>query len=317
MNGLFGEYDSNITELEDKYNVKINLRDGRLKISGEESAVKNASKAVKYLLDITSKGTVPDIQKVNCVMDMIADGNESEIMSLDSAGYVTASGKPVKPKTLGQKKYIEAIKSHTVTIGVGPAGTGKTYLAVAEAVKAFKEKKISKIILTRPAVEAGEKLGFLPGDLQQKVDPYLRPLYDALFEMLGAESFQKYHERGDIEVAPLAYMRGRTLDDSFIILDEAQNTTSEQMKMFLTRLGFNSKIVVTGDVTQIDLPDGKKSGLKEAIGILKNIKDISIIKLTEKDVVRHKLVQEIIKAYEKIGGKNENKGKHHGQAKKD
>ncbi len=317
MNGLFGEYDSNITELEDKYNVKINLRDGRLKISGEESAVRNASKAVKYLLDITSKGTVPDIQKVNCVMDMIEDGNESEIMSLDSAGYVTASGKPVKPKTLGQKKYIEAIKSHTVTIGVGPAGTGKTYLAVAEAVKAFKEKKISKIILTRPAVEAGEKLGFLPGDLQQKVDPYLRPLYDALFEMLGAESFQKYHERGDIEVAPLAYMRGRTLDDSFIILDEAQNTTSEQMKMFLTRLGFNSKIVVTGDVTQIDLPDGKKSGLKEAIGILKNIKDISIIKLTEKDVVRHKLVQEIIKAYEKIGGKNENKGKHHGQAKKD
>jgi len=314
---LFGEYDSNITELEDKYNVKINLRDGRLKISGEESAVRNASKAVKYLLDITSKGTVPDIQKVNCVMDMIEDGNESEIMSLDSAGYVTASGKPVKPKTLGQKKYIEAIKSHTVTIGVGPAGTGKTYLAVAEAVKAFKEKKISKIILTRPAVEAGEKLGFLPGDLQQKVDPYLRPLYDALFEMLGAESFQKYHERGDIEVAPLAYMRGRTLDDSFIILDEAQNTTSEQMKMFLTRLGFNSKIVVTGDVTQIDLPDGKKSGLKEAIGILKNIKDISIIKLTEKDVVRHKLVQEIIKAYEKIGGKNENKGKHHGQAKKD
>ena len=317
MNGLFGEYDSNITELEDKYSVKINLRDGRLKISGEESAVKSASKAVKYLLDITSKGTQPDIQKVNCVIDMIEDGNESEIMSLDSAGYVTASGKPVKPKTLGQKKYIEAIKGHTVTIGVGPAGTGKTYLAVAEAVKTFKEKKISKIILTRPAVEAGEKLGFLPGDLQQKVDPYLRPLYDALFEMLGAESFQKYHERGDIEVAPLAYMRGRTLDDSFIILDEAQNTTSEQMKMFLTRLGFNSKIVVTGDVTQIDLPDGKKSGLKEAIGILKNIKDISIIKLTEKDVVRHKLVQEIIKAYEKIGGKNENKGKYHGQAKKD
>lgn len=317
MNGLFGEYDSNITELEDKYSVKINLRDGRLKISGEESAVKSASKAVKYLLDITSKGTQPDIQKVNCVIDMIEDGNESEIMSLDSAGYVTASGKPVKPKTLGQKKYIEAIKGHTVTIGVGPAGTGKTYLAVAEAVKAFKEKKISKIILTRPAVEAGEKLGFLPGDLQQKIDPYLRPLYDALFEMLGAESFQKYHERGDIEVAPLAYMRGRTLDDSFIILDEAQNTTSEQMKMFLTRLGFNSKIVVTGDVTQIDLPDGKKSGLKEAIGILKNIKDISIIKLTEKDVVRHKLVQEIIKAYEKIGGKNENKGKYHGQAKKD
>lgn len=317
MNGLFGEYDSNITELEDKYSVKINLRDGRLKISGEESAVKSASKAVKYLLEITSKGTQPDIQKVNCVIDMIEDGNESEIMSLDSAGYVTASGKPVKPKTLGQKKYIEAIKGHTVTIGVGPAGTGKTYLAVAEAVKAFKEKKISKIILTRPAVEAGEKLGFLPGDLQQKVDPYLRPLYDALFEMLGAESFQKYHERGDIEVAPLAYMRGRTLDDSFIILDEAQNTTSEQMKMFLTRLGFNSKIVVTGDVTQIDLPDGKKSGLKEAIGILKNIKDISIIKLTEKDVVRHKLVQEIIKAYEKIGGKNENKGKYHGQAKKD
>ena len=303
MNGLFGEYDSNITELEDKYSVKINLRDGRLKISGEESAVKSASKAVKYLLDITSKGTQPDIQKVNCVIDMIEDGNESEIMSLDSAGYVTASGKPVKPKTLGQKKYIEAIKGHTVTIGVGPAGTGKTYLAVAEAVKAFKEKKISKIILTRPAVEAGEKLGFLPGDLQQKVDPYLRPLYDALFEMVGAESFQKYHERGDIEVAPLAYMRGRTLDDSFIILDEAQNTTSEQMKMFLTRLGFNSKAVVTGDVTQIDLPDGKRSGLKEAVRILKNVDDIAIHYLTGKDVVRHRLVQEIIKAYERSAEK--------------
>ena len=212
---------------------------------------------------------------------------------------MTTKGKPVKPKTLGQEKYVQAIRDNTIVIGVGPAGTGKTYLAVAMAVSAFRAKEVNRIILTRPAVEAGEKLGFLPGDLQQKVDPYLRPLYDALFDMLGAENFQRYQEKGNIEVAPLAYMRGRTLDDSFIILDEAQNTTTEQMKMFLTRLGFNSKMVVTGDITQIDLPDGKRSGLVEITKILKNVEDIKTVRFSEKDVVRHKLVQDIIKAYEK------------------
>ena len=220
---------------------------------------------------------------------------------------ISAKGKPIKAKTLGQKKYIESIRNNTIVIGVGPAGTGKTYLAVAMAVSAFRAKEVNRIILTRPAVEAGEKLGFLPGDLQQKVDPYLRPLYDALFDMLGPENFQKYQERGCIEVAPLAYMRGRTLDDSFIILDEAQNTTPEQMKMFLTRLGFGSKIVVTGDITQIDLPDGKKSGLVEVIRILKNLDDIQTVKFSEKDVVRHKLVQDIIKAYEKYEERKKNR----------
>ena len=222
---------------------------------------------------------------------------------------ITAKGRPVKPKTLGQKKYTQAIDDHTITFGVGPAGTGKTYLAVAMAVTAFRAKQVNRIILTRPAVEAGEKLGFLPGDLQSTVDPYLRPLYDALFDMLGAENFQNYQERGAIEVAPLAYMRGRTLDDSFIILDEAQNTTPEQMKMFLTRLGFRSKMVVTGDITQIDLPDGKKSGLKTVLNILKDVDDIEIIKFTQKDVVRHRLVQDIIKAYEKYDEKQMKKRK--------
>lgn len=231
---------------------------------------------------------------------LVKDGEEDKLMSLSGdCVCITSKGKPVKPKTLGQKKYVEAIRKNTIVLGAGPAGTGKTYLAVAMAVTAFRAKEVNRIILTRPAVEAGEKLGFLPGDLQQKVDPYLRPLYDALFDMLGAEAFARYQERGSIEVAPLAYMRGRTLDDSFIILDEAQNTTREQMKMFLTRLGFNSKMVVTGDVTQIDLPDGKRSGLTDAMRILRNVPDISINTFTEKDVVRHKLVQDIIKAYEK------------------
>ena len=241
-------------------------------------------------------------------MNMVEEDEDDKISRLTDASCicVTAKGKPVKPKTLGQRRYVEAIQNHTITIGVGPAGTGKTYLAVALAVNAFRSKKVNRIILTRPAVEAGEKLGFLPGDLQQKVDPYLRPLYDALYDMLGAENFQRCQERGDIEVAPLAYMRGRTLDDSFIILDEAQNTTQEQMKMFLTRLGFNSKAVVTGDITQIDLPGDKKSGLKQAVQILKCIDDIAITKLKAKDVVRHRLVQEIINAYERNGEKNEN-----------
>ena len=234
-------------------------------------------------------------------MSLASDGDEAGIEKLSDTDCIciTSKGKPIKPKTIGQKKYVEAIRENTVTIGVGPAGTGKTYLAVAMAVEAFRAKNVNRIILTRPAVEAGEKLGFLPGDLQQKVDPYLRPLYDALFDMLGAENFQRCQERGDIEVAPLAYMRGRTLDDSFIILDEAQNTTSEQMKMFLTRLGFGSKAVVTGDITQIDLPDGKRSGLKEVLNILKDVDDIAIVRFGERDVVRHRLVQQIIKAYEK------------------
>ena len=233
-------------------------------------------------------------------MRMVAEDSEEKVVKL--AGdciCITSKGKPIKPKTVGQRTYCDNIKDNTVTIGVGPAGTGKTYLAVAMAVSAFRAQQVNRIILTRPAVEAGEKLGFLPGDLQQKVDPYLRPLYDALFDMLGAETYQRYVERGNIEVAPLAYMRGRTLDDSFIILDEAQNTTNEQMKMFLTRLGFNSKMVITGDVTQIDLPDGKRSGLKDAVRILRGVKDIAIFRFTEKDVVRHRLVQDIIKAYEK------------------
>ncbi|MGN0468061.1 MAG: PhoH family protein, partial [Acutalibacteraceae bacterium] len=247
-----------------------------------------------------NKGEQLNEQNVRYVFSLVREGSEDKLrtMAVDCV-CITAKGKSVKAKTLGQKKYIEAIKNNTIVLGVGPAGTGKTYLAVALAVSAFRAKEVSRIILTRPAVEAGEKLGFLPGDLQQKVDPYLRPLYDALFDMLGAESFQRYQEKGCIEVAPLAYMRGRTLDDSFIILDEAQNTTPEQMKMFLTRLGFNSKIVVTGDITQIDLPDGKHSGLVEAMKILKHVDGIETVRFTEKDVVRHKLVQDIIKAYEK------------------
>lgn len=309
---LFGNFDENIKKLEKQYRVCITYHGGQVKISGDADNVSKAYKALNCLLVMINKGEVILEQNIDCVIDMIEDGTEDKITNITDADCicVTSKGKPVKPKTLGQKKYVDAIANNTVTIGVGPAGTGKTYLAVAHAVSAFRAKQVNRIILTRPAVEAGEKLGFLPGDLQQKVDPYLRPLYDALFDMLGAENFQKCQERGDIEVAPLAYMRGRTLDDSFIILDEAQNTTSEQMKMFLTRLGFNSKAVVTGDVTQIDLPDGKRSGLKEAVKVLKNIEDIAIIQLTGKDVVRHKLVQKIIDAYEKNGNKNEGKSKH-------
>ena len=304
---LFGNFDENIKRLEKSYVVFITSHGGTLKISGEEQNVSKAYKAINCLLTMINKGESITSQNIDYVINLVDDGEEDKISNITDADCIciTSRGKPVKPKTLGHKRYVEAIKNNTITIGVGPAGTGKTYLAVAQAVNAFRAKQVNRIILTRPAVEAGEKLGFLPGDLQQKVDPYLRPLYDALFDMLGAENFQKCQERGDIEVAPLAYMRGRTLDDSFIILDEAQNTTGEQMKMFLTRLGFNSKAVVTGDVTQIDLPDGKRSGLKEAVKVLKGIEDISIIHLTGKDVVRHRLVQEIIKAYENFGGKNE------------
>lgn len=297
---LFGSFDENIRQIEQKFRVKVLSRGSDLKISGEADDVQKAVRAVNGLLMLINKGEALSDQNVRYVLSLVNEGTEDKLSGLiGDCICMTAKGKPVKPKTLGQKKYVEAIRQNTITLGAGPAGTGKTYLAVAMAVTAFRAKEVNRIILTRPAVEAGEKLGFLPGDLQQKVDPYLRPLYDALFDMLGAEAFQRYQERGSIEVAPLAYMRGRTLDDSFIILDEAQNTTKEQMKMFLTRLGFNSKMVVTGDITQIDLPDGKKSGLLQAMKILKDIPDISICRFTEKDVVRHKLVQDIIKAYEK------------------
>lgn len=307
---LFGNFDENIKIIEKEYSVKITSHAENIRVSGDEISVSKAVKALNCLIMMVEKGEILTPMRVDFVINSVADGDEDKISAvLDSDCIcVTSKGKPIKPKTLGQKKYVDAISNNTVTLGIGPAGTGKTYLAVAQAVNAFRAKKVNRIILTRPAVEAGEKLGFLPGDLQQKIDPYLRPLYDALFEMLGAENFQKCQERGDIEVAPLAYMRGRTLDDSFIILDEAQNTTNEQMKMFLTRLGFNSKAVVTGDITQIDLIDGKRSGLKTAMKILKGIDDIAVITLSGKDVVRHRLVQEIIKAYEKHGGENVRKG---------
>ena len=297
---LFGSFDENIKSIEKNFSVTVVNRGGEVKISGEPEDVMSASRAINGLLALVTNGETLNEQNVGYVISLVKDGNVDKLGELSGVSIcLTTKGRPVKPKTLGKKKYIECIKNNTIVFGVGPAGTGKTYLAVAMAVKAFRSKQVTRIILTRPAVEAGEKLGFLPGDLQQKVDPYLRPLYDALFDMLGAENFQKYQEKGCIEVAPLAYMRGRTLDDSFIILDEAQNTTPEQMKMFLTRLGFGSKIVVTGDITQVDLPDGKRSGLIEVLKILKNVDDIAAVRFSEKDVVRHKLVQDIIKAYEK------------------
>lgn len=297
---LFGSFDENIRLIESEFDVKVVSRGSEIKVTGDPENVSKGSRAINGLLTLINKGETLSDQNVRYVISLVNEGNENKLQGMSTDCIcITSKGKPVKPKTLGQKKYIEAIRNNTVTIGVGPAGTGKTYLAVALAVTAFRAKEVNRIILTRPAVEAGERLGFLPGDLQSKIDPYLRPLYDALFDMLGAENFQKQLERGNIEVAPLAYMRGRTLDDSFIILDEAQNTTREQMKMFLTRLGFNSKMVVTGDITQIDLPDGRKSGLVDAVKILKNINNIDIVRFSERDVVRHKLVQDIIKAYEK------------------
>lgn len=297
---LFGSFDENIKLIEKEFSVSVISRGGELKIHGDEENVDKAKRSIAGMLSILNKGEQLNEQNIRYVFNLVKEGKEDKLSTMSSDCIcISAKGKPIKAKTLGQKKYIDAIKSNTVVFGIGPAGTGKTYLAVALAVSAFRAKEVNRIILTRPAVEAGEKLGFLPGDLQQKVDPYLRPLYDALFDMFGPENFQKYQEKGCIEVAPLAYMRGRTLDDSFIILDEAQNTTPEQMKMFLTRLGFGSKIVVTGDITQIDLPEGKKSGLIEVIKILKNVDDIQTVKFSEKDVVRHKLVQDIIKAYDK------------------
>ncbi len=302
---LFGSFDENIKLLEREYGVTITCRGADLKVVGDAENVAAAARALNGLLTLINKGEQLTEQNVRYVISLVGEGNEDVLSSMTTDSVcVTAKGRPVKPKTVGQKRYCESIAKSTITFGVGPAGTGKTYLAVAMAVTAFRAKEVNRIILTRPAVEAGEKLGFLPGDLQSKVDPYLRPLYDALFDMLGAESFQRYQERGAIEVAPLAYMRGRTLDDSFIILDEAQNTTPEQMKMFLTRLGFNSKMVVTGDITQIDLPEGKRSGLVKVMDILKHVDDIEIHKFSQKDVVRHRLVQDIIRAYEKYEEKN-------------
>ncbi|NCE64324.1 PhoH family protein [Pseudoflavonifractor sp. 524-17] len=296
---LFGSFDENIRLIEQELGVSVVNRDSQLKIGGEAEAVMYAGKAIQGLLSLSAKGEAINEQNVRYIINLVRAGNEDKIGALvRDVLCVTAKGRPIKPKTLGQKRYVEAVKKNTITLGIGPAGTGKTYLAVAAAVAAFRDKQVNRIILTRPAVEAGERLGFLPGDLQSKVDPYLRPLYDALFDMLGPENYQKYVERGNIEVAPLAYMRGRTLDDSFIILDEAQNTSREQMKMFLTRLGFGSKIVITGDITQIDLPADKVSGLKEAMRVLKGVEDIEICRLNESDVVRHVIVQRIIKAYE-------------------
>ena len=301
---VFGSFDENIKRIEEALNVQIVNRGTDMKVSGDEENVDKAVRTLEGLLALSAKGETIDEQRVRYLITLVREGNDDSIAKMaKDVVCITAKGKPIKAKTVGQQKYMKAIQSNTITIGVGPAGTGKTYLAVAAAVAAFRERTVNRIILTRPAVEAGERLGFLPGDLQNKVDPYLRPLYDALYDMLGAETFQKYQERGSIEVAPLAYMRGRTLDDSFIILDEAQNTTKEQMKMFLTRLGFGSKIVITGDVTQIDLPDDKTSGLKDAIRVLDDVKDIAICRLTAADVVRHALVQEIINAYEKAAQK--------------
>ena len=305
LQGVFGPMDEHLTMIENAFHVQIVNREGELKISGEEKQILQARKTLNSLYRLTLQGEIIGPQTVQYVIGLVHSGQEADVseMSRDIV-CITAKGKPIKAKTLGQKQYLEAIQNHTVTLGIGPAGTGKTYLAVAAAVSAFRRKECTRIVLTRPAVEAGEKLGFLPGDLQTKVDPYLRPLYDALFEMFGPDTFAKLQERGAIEVAPLAYMRGRTLDDSFIILDEAQNTSREQMKMFLTRLGFGSKAVITGDITQIDLPKEKESGLLDATRVLKNVEDVAIMRLTASDVVRHALVQRIIEAYEKAAQKN-------------
>ncbi len=295
----FGSYDSNVRLIEKAFSVTISNRDGTIKIIGEDDSCERAARVFFDLFALAKSGEVPDEQSVRYSIDMAKAGVDPQYASVSDAICINSKGRPVKWKTAGQKAYVEKMRNNTVVIAIGPAGTGKTYLAVAMAVDAFRRKEVSRIILTRPAVEAGEKLGFLPGDLQMKVDPYLRPLYDALADMLGFENYQKYVERGLIEVAPLAYMRGRTLDDAFIILDEAQNTTPEQMKMFLTRIGFGSRAVITGDVTQIDLPDGKRSGLKEAVKILRGIEDLEICALSSSDIIRHPLVQKIIAAYEK------------------
>ena len=297
---IFGRYDCNIKKIENDLNVMISDRDGILKIKGEEDAVKQAFKMIEGLLKLSMRGTTIEEQNIDYALELAHEKCDDDIMlELDESTIChTVSGKSIKPKTLGQKKYIDAIKNNMIVFGIGPAGTGKTYLAMAMAIKAFKNQEVERIILTRPAIEAGEKLGFLPGDLQSKVDPYLRPLYDALYQIMGAESFVKNMEKGLIEVAPLAYMRGRTLDNAYIILDEAQNTTSSQMKMFLTRIGFGSKVIITGDNTQKDLPGNIQSGLDIAKRVLSKVEGIEFVNLTSRDVVRHPLVQRIVKAYE-------------------
>ena len=306
---LFGDFDKNVQIIEKAFGVKIISRDNEIKVSGSSEGVLKAKTVLKRLINLVIEGDVITKQNVSYLVQL-ANENEIERVNDFCADYVcvTARGRQIKCKTHGQKKYVDAIRNNDVVFGIGPAGTGKTFLAVAMAVTAFKKKEVDRIVLTRPAVEAGEKLGFLPGDLQHKVDPYLRPLYDSIYDMMGFDSYQNYLEKGMIEVVPLAYMRGRTLDNSFIIMDEAQNTTPEQMKMFLTRIGFGSKVVVTGDITQIDLPQDKRSGLKEVVNILKNIKGLDFVFLSDKDVVRHELVQKIIQAYEKY---DKTKNKHH------
>ena len=318
---IFGSYDVNIRLIEQRLSVEISSRSGSdgdsIIIDGSEDKIDQAAKTISYLEQVALRSDDVSDTQVNYVLDMIEDGKEDLLVTPgEDCICITSRGKPIKAKTAGQKQYVSAIEKNTIVLGVGPAGTGKTFLAVAMAVKALREKKVAKIILTRPAVEAGERLGFLPGDLQSKIDPYLRPLYDALFEMMGPENYQRQLEKNIIEVAPLAYMRGRTLDDSFIILDEAQNATPEQMKMFLTRLGFNSKAVVTGDLTQTDLPFGKKSGLAIATKILDGIDDIAIHRFTDRDVVRHRLVQKIIQAYDKYERSLEAKKEEAGQGQK-
>ena len=303
---VFGQFDAYIKKIERTLNVTVVLRGESMKLLGEEHNLKKAEQVFLQLIELSKRGNIITEQNVNYALALSEEEKESAIVEIDKDCIChTINGKPVKPKTLGQKAYVDAIRQKMIVFGMGPAGTGKTYLAMAMAITAFKNEEVGRIILTRPAIEAGEKLGFLPGDLQSKVDPYLRPLYDGMYEMLGGEGFLKYQEKGVIEVAPLAYMRGRTLDNAFIILDEAQNTTPEQMKMFLTRIGYGSKAIVTGDITQIDLPGDKRSGLKEAAKILKNIEDISFCTFTEKDVVRHPLVQQIIKAYAKYDEEQE------------
>lgn len=302
---IFGDFDENIKKVEKAFDVKLINRGDDIKLTGESKSIEKANIIIENLIKFAEKGEQITIQTVQYLIDILQEEGERKVIDTDYDEFVcmTINGRPIKAKTVGQKKYIELIRNNNIVFGIGPAGTGKTYLAMAMAITAFKNNEVGRIIMTRPAIEAGEKLGFLPGDLQQKVDPYLRPLYDALYEIMGAEAYQKNMEKGAIEVAPLAYMRGRTLDNAFIVLDEAQNTTPEQMKMFLTRIGYGSKVVITGDVTQMDLPEGKKSGLQESIKILQSIEGIGFITLTNKDVVRHPLVQKIILAYEKYESK--------------
>ena len=320
---VFGQFDVFAKKIERTFHVTLISRDGIIKILGEQSLAQKAYRVLSQLTELSRRGNTITEQNVDYALSLsyaislVFEGQEEEIVEIDKDLIChTLQGKPIKPKTLGQKKYVDAIRNGMITFGLGPAGTGKTYLAMAMAITAFKNNEVSRIILTRPAIEAGEKLGFLPGDLQSKIDPYLRPLYDALYQIMGAESFIKNQEKGLIEVAPLAYMRGRTLDNAFIILDEAQNTTPAQMKMFLTRIGFGSKVVITGDSSQKDLPAGSVSGLDVAVKVVKDIEDISICTLTSKDVVRHPLVQRIVKAYEAYENKSTRSGKTNAKRRK-